>query len=141
MATALPCRPRLPCHHVSHTGLKATANTGRLMRDDVRTQKMSWRRVLSCPVLSLLHFLSCVVLSLSLLVISACLCPGSYVRFRPRPFPSTCRWARLATHRHKEPHSASSVLSCPLWQCNHRMCVIAVRLGSLQWLAHAEGHG
>ena len=31
--------------------------------------------------------------------------------------------------------------SCPLWPCYHRMCVIARRLGSLHWLAHAAGHG
>ena len=67
--------------------------------------------VLSCLVLSCL-VLSCLVLSclvLSVLVLS-CLCvhsaclfahkgSGSYVHFCPRPCPSTCRWARLATQR------------------------------------------
>ena len=37
--------------------------------------------------------------------------------------------------------SASSVLSCTLCPCYHRMCVIAKRLGSLRWLAHAAGQG
>ena len=33
------------------------------------------------------------------------------------------------------------VLSCPLWPCDHRMCVFAKRRSSLQRLAHATGHG
>ena len=36
---------------------------------------------------------------------------------------------------------AWSALSCPYWPCCCRMCVIAERLGCLQRLAHAAGHG
>ena len=68
-------------------------------------------------------------------------CLGSSVRFCPRPCSSTWRWARLATHRHRGPHSALPLLSCPLWPCNHRVCVIAKRLGFLRSLALAAGHG
>ena len=95
--------------------------------------------VLSCPVLScpllVRHLLSCVVLllSLSLLLLSACLFPhkevGSYVNACPRPCPSTYRWARLATHRRIGLHCVLSVLSYPLWPCDHRMCVIAKETG------------
>ena len=81
------------------------------------------RPVLSCPVLS------CPVLSLR----SACLVThkgsGSQFHVCPRPCLSTCRWARLATHRHWGPLCVSPVLSCPLWPCNHRMCVIAREIG------------
>ena len=75
--------------------------------------------------------LSCLVLSLR----SACLFArkgkgsGSYVHFCPRPCLSTCRWARLATHRHWGPLCVSPVLSCPLWPYNRRMCVIAKETG------------
>ena len=58
---------------------------------------------------------------------------GSYVDLCPRPCPSTYRWARLATHRHWGPLCVYPVLLCPLWPCNHRMCVIAKEAGqSLQ---------
>ena len=33
---------------------------------------------------------------------------GSYAHFCPRPWLSTCRWARLATHRRNGPHSVCS---------------------------------
>ena len=79
--------------------------------------------VLTCPVLS------SPVLSLR----SACLVThkgsGSQFHVCPRPCLSTCRWARLATHRHWRPLCVSPVLSCPLWPCNHRMCVIAREIG------------
>ena len=72
-----------------------------------------WCRVLSCLVLSLR---------------SACLFAhkgsGSYVHFNPRPCSSTCRWAGLATHQHWRPLCVDPVLLCPLWPCNHCMCVI-----------------
>ena len=72
---------------------------------------------------------SCLVLSLR----SACLFEhkgsGSYVHLCPRPCLSTCRWARLATHRHWGPLCVSPVLSCPLWPCNRRMCVITKETG------------
>ena len=35
---------------------------------------------------------------------------GSYLHFRPRPCPSTYRWARLATHR-RRPHSVGNPCS------------------------------
>ena len=54
---------------------------------------------------------------------------GSQFHVCPRPCLSTCRWARLATHRHWGPLCVSPVLSCPLWPCNHRMCVIAREFG------------
>ena len=56
---------------------------------------------------------------------------GSYVHFRQRPRSSTCRCARLLWDH----TSVQSVHSCPLWPCNHRLCVITKRLGSPQWLA------
>ena len=97
--------------------------------------------VLSCLVLSCL-VLSCLVLSclvLSCLVLSclslrlACLFAhkGSkyHVHFCPRPCSSTCRWARLATHLHWRPLFVYPLLLCPLWPCNHRMCVIAKETG------------
>ena len=34
---------------------------------------------------------------------------GSYVRVCPRPCLSTCRWARLATHRHNGPPTQRAV--------------------------------
>ena len=67
---------------------------------------------------------------------------GSYIHFCPRPCRSTSRWARLSTHRRQGTTlCVQSVLSCPLWPCSHRMCVIAKRLGCLCWHAHAPGHG
>ena len=39
---------------------------------------------------------------------------GSYVHFCQRPCLSTCRWSRLATHRHWGPLCVSPVISCPL---------------------------
>ena len=55
---------------------------------------------------------------------------GSHVHVCPRPCSSTCRWARHPTHRHKGTTlSVQSVLSCPLWPCAHRMCVIAKETG------------
>ena len=46
---------------------------------------------------------------------------GSYVHFCPCPCSSTCRWSRLAIHRHWGPLCVYPVLLCPLWPCNHRM--------------------
>ena len=54
---------------------------------------------------------------------------GSCFHFCPRPCSSTYRWTRLATHRHWGPLCVYPVLSCPLWPCNHRMCVIAKETG------------
>ena len=49
------------------------------------------------------------------------------------PCSSTCRWARLSTHRHQGTTlCVTSVLSRPLWRCGHRMCVIAKRLGRMR---------
>ena len=67
-------------------------------------------------------------------VVKCCLCHCSHTRgrglhFCPRPCLSTCRWSRLANHRHWGPLCVSPVLSCPLWPCNHRMCVIAKETG------------
>ena len=65
---------------------------------------------------------------------------GSYAHFCPRPWLSTCRWARQATHRHNGTTlSVQPALWCPFWPCTHRMCVIAKRLGSLHKLAHTAG--
>ena len=67
---------------------------------------------------------------------------GSHVHFCPRP-----RSEHVSTGQASHPPTrgtrlcVSSVLSCPLWPCTHRMCVIAKRLGSLHWLAHAARHG
>ena len=58
---------------------------------------------------------------------------GSYVHFCPRPCLSTCRWARLATHRHWGPLCVYPVPLCPLWPCNHSMCVIAKETGQSPW--------
>ena len=84
--------------------------------------------VLSCLVLSCL-VLSCLVLSclvLSCLVLrSACShtkVSGSYVHYCPRPCSSTCRWARLATHRHWGPLHVYPELLCQLWPCNQHVC-------------------
>ena len=79
--------------------------------------------------------LSCLVLSLRSACLFAYKASGSYVHFCPRPCLSTCRWARLATHRHWGPLCVSPVLSCPLWPCNRRMCVIAKETGQSP-LAH-----
>ena len=54
---------------------------------------------------------------------------GSHIHFCPRPCSSTCRWASLATHRHWGPLCVYTVLSCPIWPCYHRMCVIAKETG------------
>ena len=62
---------------------------------------------------------------------------GSYVHFCPRPCSSTYRWAKLPTHHHKGTSLNEVRALTPRWPCSHRMWVIAKRLGSLHWLAHA----
>ena len=52
---------------------------------------------------------------------------GSYVHFCPRPCLSTCRWARLATHRHSGPHSVCILCSCAHFGRVTIACVIAKR--------------
>ena len=101
--------------------------------------------IVSCNISS---FVSCGVVTcctvLYRMVFKACLLThkgsGSCFHFCPRPCLSSCRWAKLTTHRHIEPHSMCPVLARPPWPCNHRMCVIARRLGCLDWLAHAARH-
>ena len=56
-----------------------------------------WLRVVTCC--TVLH---CVVLNACLLTHNG---SGSCFHFCPRPCLNTCRWARLATHRHIGPHS------------------------------------
>ena len=55
---------------------------------------------------------------------------------------STCRWARLATHRHKVPHQMCIPCSRVHLGRVPTACVSSPkRLGSLHRLAHAAGHG
>ena len=60
---------------------------------------------------------------------------GSYIHCCQRPCSSTRRCARLTTHRgHWTTLCVQSSLSCPVWLCNHGMCLIAKRLGCLHKL-------
>ena len=58
----------------------------------------------------LCFFVSCLVLSLRLARLFAHKGSGSHIHFCPRPCSSTCRWARLATHRHWGPLCVSRAL-------------------------------
>ena len=98
---------------------------------------------LSCVVLygiALYRVVLFCVVSFSGLPRACCLSQrfGSYGHFSPRPCSTTDKWAKLSAHRQNGPHP--SVLSCPLWPLNRRMCGIAEKLASLHWLAQAAGY-
>ena len=83
-------------------------------------------------------FLSSVVLSSSLVLFSACLFSH---RDQGLFFTSARVLVRAPINGPGSqpidttgPHSVYSVLSCPRWLCNHRMCVSAERLGSKTWV-------
>ena len=59
----------------------------------------------------------------------------SYVHFCTRPCSSTCRWSRLATHRHREPHSMCSPCPHAHFGFATSACVSSLkRLGCLHFL-------
>ena len=67
---------------------------------------------------------------------------GSHFDFCPRPCSSTCRWARLATHRRSGPHFVCIPCSHAHFGRATTACVSSPkRRGSLHRLAHAAGHG
>ena len=66
---------------------------------------------------------------------------GSHFNFCPRPCSSTCRWARVATHRRIGPHLVCIPCSHAHFGRTTTACVSSPkRLGCLHWLAHAAGH-
>ena len=54
---------------------------------------------------------------------------GSHVDFCPRPWSSTCRWARFSTHRHNGPHSVCNPCSRAHFGHVTAACVIAKETG------------
>ena len=67
---------------------------------------------------------------------------GSHFDFCQRPCSSTCRWARLATHRHSGPHFVCIPCSHTHFGRGTTACVSSPRRrSSLHWLAHAARHG
>ena len=80
----------------------------------------------------------------SCLVWSSCLVhkgSGSHFHFCPRPCSSTHRWARRSQPTNTGDHAVKSVLPYPHQPDDHRMCVIAKRLGCLHRLTHAARLG
>ena len=65
--------------------------------------------------------------------------PGPYIHFCPRPCSSTCRWARLATHRRRGPHfvcipcSRATVLPRHVWRRQETGLSPVVRTCSMKW--------
>ena len=66
---------------------------------------------------------------------------GSHVNVCPRPcFEHQSMGEACNPPTQRTTPTVWSVLSCPLWPCYHRMCVMAKGLDSHRWLAHAAGH-
>ena len=58
-------------------------------------------------------------------------CLSIFTRVSRSSLPTSYRWTKLATHRHKRTTTlfVQSVLSCNVWPCNHFMYVIAKETG------------